>query len=90
MAQIGLSVEPLAQLQQMTPAQSVNPSVVNSFSEFSQKTVESLFNYSASFGVTQQQMTPNPTETFIPISTLRNWYENFLRRLQQNPYFWKS
>lgn len=34
-------------------------------------------------------MTPNPTETFVPLSTVQQWYTNFERRLQQNPNFWK-
>ncbi|PWS21225.1 hypothetical protein DKP78_24705, partial [Enterococcus faecium] len=34
--------------------------------------------------------TPNPSETFIPASSIMKWYENFQRRMQQNPYFWKT
>ena len=90
MAQVGISVEPLDQLAQQTPALNTAPSAVNSFVEFSSKMLESFYNYASSFAVTQAQMTPNPTETFVPISTLQNWFVNFQRRLQQNPNFWKS
>ncbi|CAH1787190.1 unnamed protein product [Owenia fusiformis] len=89
-AQIGVSVEPLDQLAQQTPDQSAAISDTNTFVEFSTKMCENLFNYVASFTQTQSQMTPMPTETFVPLSTLQRWYENFQRRLQQNPLFWKS
>nr|XP_057946878.1 protein Hikeshi-like isoform X2 [Doryrhamphus excisus] len=35
------------------------------------------------------QMTPNPSETFIPSSCILKWYDNFHRRMNQNPNFWK-
>lgn len=90
LAQIGISVEPLTQLAQQTPDTFANTSTVEPFIEFSTKMVESLFNYAASFGQTQAQMTPNPTETYVPLSTLQQWYTNFQRRLEQNLYFWRS
>lgn len=57
--------------------------------QFSQKMLENFFNFASSFAITQAQMTPNPSETFVPLSTLQSWYNNFERRLQQNPNFWK-
>ncbi|RUS77733.1 hypothetical protein EGW08_014492 [Elysia chlorotica] len=91
LAQIGVSVEPLVQLSQQTPAPQVAASqAVPTFAEFSTKMAESLFNYASSFAQTQAQMTPQPTEQFVPLSTLNKWYDNFQRRLQQNPFFWKS
>ncbi|XP_029613098.1 protein Hikeshi-like isoform X2 [Salmo trutta] len=38
----------------------------------------------------QSQMTPNPSEMFIPASSILKWYENFQRRMAQNPHFWKT
>ena len=90
LAQIGISVEPLTTLAQQTPIKNATASTVDSFMEFSKKMCENLFNYVASFAVTQAQMTPNPTETFVPLSSLQTWYQNFIRRLEQNPNFWKS
>ncbi|GFO01343.1 protein hikeshi-like [Plakobranchus ocellatus] len=91
LAQIGISVEPLVQLAQQTPApQAAAAQAVPAFSEFSTKMAENLFNYASSFAQTQAQMMPQPEELFVPLSTLKKWYENFQRRLQHNPFFWKS
>lgn len=89
-AQVGVSVEPLEQLAQQVPVSSAAVSTVDSFRQFAQRTLESLYNFAASFAVTQAQMTPNPGETFIPSSCVLKWYENFQRRMAQNPNFWKS
>lgn len=87
-AQIGISVEPLNVIEQQ--AATVSEAATNSFIEFVQKMLTSFLNYVSSFSVTQQQMTPNPTENFVPLSTIQGWYETFERRLQQNPNFWKA
>ncbi|RVE57639.1 hypothetical protein OJAV_G00218270 [Oryzias javanicus] len=89
-AQLGVSVETLDQLAQQTPVSSAAVSTVDSFMQFTQKMMENLYNFAASFAVTQAQMTPNLTETFIPSSCMLRWYENFQRRMAQNPNFWKS
>nr|CAG4638724.1 EOG090X0D82 [Cyclestheria hislopi] len=89
-AQIGISIEPLEQIAMQAPSIVTEPSKANTFMEFAQKTIQNLFDYVASFCVAQSQMMPNPNETYIPMSALRNWYNNFERRLQQNPNFWKS
>ncbi|EFN62288.1 Protein OPI10-like protein [Camponotus floridanus] len=87
-AQIGISIEPLVIIEQQ--AATVAATTTNTFVDFVQKMLTSFVNYVTSFTVTQTQMTPNPTENFIPLSTLQSWYETFERRLQQNPNFWKS
>lgn len=89
-AQVGVSVEPLQQLVQQSPVSGAAVSTVDSFLQFTQKMLDSLYNYAASFAVTQSQMTPNPAETFIPSSCVLRWYENFQRRMSQNPNFWKN
>lgn len=89
-AQVGVSVEALEQLAQQTPVSGATVSTVDSFVQFSQKMLDSLYNFAASFAVGQAQMTPNPTETFIPSSCILKWYENFQRRLAHNPNFWKT
>lgn len=47
-------------------------------------------NYVLSYSTTQASMTPDVNATYVPLSTIQNWYTNFERRLQQNPNFWKS
>lgn len=89
-AQVGVSVESLEQLAQQIPVSSAAVSTVDSFMQFTQKMLDSLYNFASSFAVSQAQMTPNPTETFVPSSCILKWYENFQRRMTQNPHFWKS
>ncbi|XP_068195149.1 protein Hikeshi [Antennarius striatus] len=89
-AQVGVSVEALDQLAQQIPVSSAAVSTVGSYLQFTQKMLDSLYNFVASFAVSQAQMTPNPTETFIPSSCVLRWYENFQRRMAQDPNFWKS
>ncbi|KAM3842175.1 protein Hikeshi [Diretmus argenteus] len=89
-AQVGVSMEPLDQLAQQTPVSGAAVSTVDSFMLFTRKMLDNLYNFASSFALTQAQMTPNPSETYIPSSCLLRWYENFQRRLTQNPNFWKS
>lgn len=89
-AQVGVSIEVLDQLAQQTPVSSAAVSAVDSFTQFTQKMLDSLYNYSSSFAVSQSQMTPNPSEMFIPASSILKWYQNFQRRMEQNPNFWKT
>ncbi|XP_054469279.1 protein Hikeshi [Anoplopoma fimbria] len=89
-AQVGVSVEALDQLAQQVPVSGAAVSTADSFMQFAQKTLDSLYNFASSFAVTQAQMTPNPSETFIPSSCILKWYENFRRRMSQNPNFWKT
>ncbi|KAG8546339.1 hypothetical protein GDO81_019198 [Engystomops pustulosus] len=89
-AQIGISVELLEQLAQQTPVANAAVSTVDSFTQFTQKMLDNFYNFASSFAVTQAQMTPNPTEAFIPSNVVLKWYENFQRRLAQNPFFWKT
>ncbi|KAG7259331.1 hypothetical protein CRUP_000669 [Coryphaenoides rupestris] len=89
-AQVGVSVEALDQLAQQTPVSGASVSTVDSFVLFSQRMLESLYNFVGSFSVTQAQMSPSPQETFIPSSCVLRWYDNFKRRLAQNPNFWRT
>ncbi|KAM9203592.1 protein Hikeshi isoform 3-T3 [Mergus octosetaceus] len=89
-AQIGISVELLENLAQQTPVASAAVSSVDSFTEFTQKMLDNFYNFASSFAITQAQMTPNPSEAFIPANVVLKWYENFQRRLTQNPLFWKT
>ena len=89
-AQIGISVEPLDQLAQQTPASQSTPSSLNSLVEYTQKMLGNFFNYASSFAITQAQMTPNPSESFVPLSVVQRWYENYQRKMANDPNFWKN
>ena len=89
-ALIGISVEPLLEIAQKTPSANTEASTVDQFTEFSQKMLENLFNFATSFAVDPKQGILNPSETYIPASALQQWYQNFQRRLQANPKFWKT
>ncbi|CAH2011744.1 unnamed protein product [Acanthoscelides obtectus] len=83
-AQIGISIEPIQNIQE-GPQQNSAEQHLN----FAQKMLENFMNYVLSYSVTQAHMVPDPTATYVPLSTVQNWYTNFERRLQQNPNFWK-
>ena len=90
-AQIGISLEPLAQISEKTPATiSEKPSTSTTFVEFTQKMLTNVFNYCSSFARKQCEMTPEPSESFVPMSSLQKWYETFQRRIAMDPNFWKN
>uniref|UniRef100_A0A1B6LN33 Uncharacterized protein n=1 Tax=Graphocephala atropunctata TaxID=36148 RepID=A0A1B6LN33_9HEMI len=90
-AQIGISVESADVVQQQVSMLEANkPNTQAQFIEFSQKMLENFINYATSFTITQAQMVPNPSESYIPVSAIQNWYQNFERRFAMNPYFWQS
>ncbi|OXA50813.1 protein OPI10 homolog [Folsomia candida] len=78
-AQIGVSLEPLETIMGTTPAATTDPSVVPTFIEFTQKMLENFFNYVSSFGDTNH----------ISMAVVQQWYQNFTRRLQADPYYWR-
>ncbi|XP_037781818.1 protein OPI10 homolog [Penaeus monodon] len=89
-AQIGISVEPLSQIQGQVANPSTEASTLNSYMEFSHAMCENLYNFASSFAQSPSQITPNPSEQYLPFSVLTKWYESFSRKLQQNPNFWKK
>ncbi|XP_033117986.1 protein Hikeshi-like [Anneissia japonica] len=89
-AQIGIAVESINEIIQRTPNSNTQASKVESFREFSQKMLESFFNYASSFAVTQSQMVPQPDTTFIPADAIQKWFDNFQRKLSQDLYFWRT
>ncbi|KAF0299423.1 Protein OPI10 [Amphibalanus amphitrite] len=88
-AQVGIAVEPEVQVAGLTPA-AAEPSTVPSFVEFVQKMLQNFVNYATSFSVTPAQMAVAPNESYVPLSVVQRWYDNFQRRLEMNPNFWKS
>jgi len=91
--QIGISVETVSALQQLTPAAGVNATAsADSYRDFCMHMLHNCYNYLASFATTRTQLALSdaPSSEFVPLVHLRTWYENFERRLAQNPNFWKS
>lgn len=86
-AQIGISVEPLLQIQSQIPVTDDNVNVSN-FMEFATKMLENFFNFASSFVTNPATVALSPNE-FIPITVFQQWYTNFQRRLQADPNFWK-
>lgn len=41
--------------------------------------LDNFYNFASSFAVTQAQMTPNPSEAFIPANVVLKWYGNDLQ-----------
>ncbi len=89
-AQIGIMVEPLAEISQKTVSPDTVASQVQSFTEFSQKMLENFFNYASSFAVSPSQSVLDSSAIYVPIDVLQKWYAKFERRLQANPQFWKT
>lgn len=51
--------------------------------------VRNFVNYAQSFVVSVPRDTTGATAEVVPVNVIENWYQNFNRRLQENPNFWK-
>ena len=65
-AMVGISVEPLVNIEGQTPAAHTEAAKVSTFMEFGQKMVENLFNYASSFAVSGGEMRSRTGQTFVP------------------------
>lgn len=83
-ANIGISVEPIAQIDALTPAADTCTTQANEFAQFTEKMLQNFYNYASSFSKDA------PDGSYVPLSTLTNWFETFKRRLTNNPNFWKQ
>lgn len=89
-AQIGISVEALGDLQQQTPVVSTAASKASGYAEFAQQMIENFVNYASSFAISQSQMTQQPNVSFIPFQIVEQWYVNTKRKMEVNPNWWKK
>lgn len=78
-AQVGISIEPLDSILQSTPVSTADPPKVSSYVEFTEKMLSNFVNYATSFG----------DGNSISVNVVHNWYDNFKRRLLQDPNFWR-
>ena len=83
---LGISVEPLSQLEQQVQPSDVTPTTVASNVEFVSKMLNNFVNYVTSF----VQNVPGTSEQIVPLSIVQTWFNNFQRRLSENPNFWKT
>ena len=83
---IGISVEPLANINNLTPATEMQTAAsIGLLNEFTQKMLENFYNYASSFS----KDAPDG-RSYVPLTSLQTWFENFKRRLEMNPNFWRS
>ncbi|CAM4891015.1 unnamed protein product [Rotaria socialis] len=82
---LGISVEPLSQLDQQIQPHDITPSTVASNVEFVSKMLNNFVNYVTSF----VQNVPGTSEQIVPLSIIQTWYNNFQRRITENPNFWR-
>ena len=82
-AQIGISLEPVENILNYTwpePTAADLPAPI--LLDISQQILSNFFNYAYSFVISQANMQPDPNETYIPISVLKNWNAHFQRKLK--------
>lgn len=82
-AQIGISVDPLNDIKGLTPSIAVTN---DHMATFATKTAESLFNFVSSFS----KNVPGTTEQVVPLTVVQTWYQNYLRKIEMDPNFWKN
>jgi len=82
-AQIGISIEPLSEINQQTPPSNC---LAENFSIFTLKTAENIFNYASSFA----KSIPGFGDQLVPLSVIQAWYTTYKKKLEINPDFWRS
>lgn len=87
-AQVGISVEPLAELVGQTSAieNSSNSVGVDENMRFTQFAAENLYHFAA--GCAQE--VPGTSEAYVPISAVKRWFDAIRRKLSLDPNFWKK
>lgn len=83
---LGISVEPLAQLEQQVQPSQINPTTVASNVEFVSKMLNNFVNYVMSF----VQTVPGTSTQIVPVNVVQNWFNNFQHKISENPNFWKE
>ncbi|VDM61230.1 unnamed protein product [Angiostrongylus costaricensis] len=86
--QVGLMVEPLAAIEGREAADGTQASQQSTLGEFAETVLRHLVNHVESY--TTRLARSDGFADYIPVSALQEWYNNFRRRFEQNPYFWRS
>ncbi|KAK5967614.1 hypothetical protein GCK32_002862 [Trichostrongylus colubriformis] len=88
--QIGIMVEPLSAIEGREAAEGTQTSQQSTLSEFAEALLRNLVNHAESYTTRMPRPDGQGFADYIPVSALQEWYNNFQRRFQQNPYFWRS
>lgn len=88
--QVGIMVEPLTSIEGREAAEGTQATQQSTLSEFAEALLRNLVNHAESYTTRMQRPDGQGFADYIPVSALQEWYNNFLRRFQQNPYFWRS
>ncbi|VDD83902.1 unnamed protein product [Mesocestoides corti] len=87
-AQVGISLEPMADLLGQTPAvgSATDLVKVDDNMKFTQFAAQNLFNFAA--GCARE--VPGTSEAYVPLSSIQRWFETIQRKLSLDPNFWKK
>ncbi|PAV70819.1 hypothetical protein WR25_23034 [Diploscapter pachys] len=90
-AQVGIMVEPLATIEGRHATESAQTNQQSTLQEFADKMIRNLVNFAESYVMRLPNPSGNPPQAdFVPLSALNQWYLQFSRRFEQNPYFWRT
>ncbi|PAV70304.1 hypothetical protein WR25_03042 [Diploscapter pachys] len=89
--QVGIMVEPLATIEGRQATESAQTNQQSTLQEFADKMIRNLVNFAESYVMRLPNPSGNPPQAdFVPLSALNQWYLQFSRRFEQNPYFWRT
>ncbi|KAJ1364829.1 hypothetical protein KIN20_025003 [Parelaphostrongylus tenuis] len=88
--QVGLMVEPLTAIEGREAADGTEATQQSTLGEFAETMLRNLVNHAESYTTRLARSDGHGFADYIPVSALQEWYNNFRRRFEQNPYFWRS
>ncbi|KHJ92513.1 hypothetical protein OESDEN_07601 [Oesophagostomum dentatum] len=88
--QVGLMVEPLVAIEGRAAAEGTQITQQSTLAEFAETMLRNLVNHAESYTTRLSRPDGQGYADYIPVSALQEWYNNFRRRFEQNPYFWRS
>ncbi|KAK6746916.1 hypothetical protein RB195_000265 [Necator americanus] len=88
--QVGLMVEPLMAIEGRAAAEGTQTNQQSTLAEFAETMLRNLVNHAESYATKLSRPDGQGFADYIPVSALQEWYNNFRRRFEQNPYFWRS
>ncbi|RCN49962.1 hypothetical protein ANCCAN_03998 [Ancylostoma caninum] len=99
-------VEPLSAIEGRAAADGTQTSQQSTLAEFAETMLRNLVNHAESYTTRLSRPDGQGLlhnfiagckfylrlrfADYIPVSALQEWYNNFRRRFEQNPYFWRS